>query len=50
MVFPFIIFAALLTALTVIFGGFSGVSAALLCVLFFVLYFVLGLLIHCVIL
>ena len=46
MVFPFIIFAALLTALTVIPGGFSGFSA----VLFFVLYFILGLLIHCLIL
>lgn len=50
MVFPFIIFAALLTALTVLSGGFSGVSAVLFCVLFFVLYFILGLLIHCLIL
>ena len=39
MVFPFIIFAALLTALTVLLGGFSGVSAVLFCVLFFVLSF-----------
>mgnify|MGYP007090512499 CR=1 FL=1 len=37
MVFPFIIFAALLTALTVLLGGFSGVSAVLFCVLFLVL-------------
>lgn len=50
MVFPFIIFAILLTALTVISGGSSGVSAVLFCVLFFILYFILGLLIHCVIL
>lgn len=50
MVFPFIIFAAVLCALTLVLGGFSGVSAVLFGVLFFVLYFILGLLVHCLIL
>lgn len=50
MVFPFLVFAISLSVLSVVLGGFSGVSAFLFGILFFVLYFILGLLIHCLIL
>lgn len=50
MVFPFVLFGIVMSAITVLLGGFSGVASVIFGILFFVLYFIVGLLIHCVIL
>lgn len=50
MLSPFVIFALVCSAITVVLCGFSGISALLFAVLFFAAYFVVALLILCLVL
>ncbi len=50
MVYPFVIFALLFSALTVYFCGFSGLNILLFGVLFFLLYFIAAFLLLCLLL
>lgn len=50
MLSPFVIFAVVCSAITVLLCGFSGISALLFAVLFFTAYFIVGLLLLCLVL